>query len=122
MIEGQQPLFGERREKLKHEERVARGLAVHELRERRNARRFATKPVGNQPPDLFLVKGPELDLANLRPAALNGCELPRQRMVGVDLVVPVGADQQQMSNVRLGHQVLKQIERRRVQPLQIVEK
>ena len=38
-----------------------------------------------------------------------------------DFVVPVGADQQQVPHIRLGQQVLEQIERRRIEPLQIVE-
>ena len=44
-----------------------------------------------------------------------------QRMRGTDLVVPIGADQQQVPHLRLGDQMLEQVERRRVQPLQIVE-
>jgi len=39
----------------------------------------------------------------------------------INLVVPVGADQHQMLHVRPGQQILHQIERCRVEPLQIVE-
>src|ERR1700722_10631662 len=42
-------------------------------------------------------------------------------MGGINLVVSVGADQQQMLRVRLGQKVLDQIERCRVEPLQIIE-
>ena len=42
-------------------------------------------------------------------------------MGGIDLVVAIGADQQQVPHLRLGQQILQQIERRRVEPLQIVE-
>ncbi len=42
-------------------------------------------------------------------------------MRGADLVVAVGADQQQAPYVRPSDQVLNEFERRRVQPLQIVE-
>ena len=42
-------------------------------------------------------------------------------MRGTDLVVPVGADQQQVPHLRVGNQVLEQIERRGIQPLQIVK-
>src|SRR5580704_17400029 len=42
-------------------------------------------------------------------------------MGSINLVVPVGADQHQMSHVRPGQQILNQIERCRVEPLQIVE-
>ena len=42
-------------------------------------------------------------------------------MAGVDLVVPVSADQHQVLHIRLGQQILDQIEGGRVEPLQIVE-
>ena len=42
-------------------------------------------------------------------------------MAGVDLVVPIGADEQQVSQVCLGQKILDEVERRRVQPLKIVE-
>ena len=43
-------------------------------------------------------------------------------MVRVDLVVAICADQQQMPHVRLGQQILEEVERRRVEPLKIIEK
>ena len=42
-------------------------------------------------------------------------------MGGIDFVVPVGADQHQVLHIRPDQQILKQIERRGVEPLQIVE-
>src|ERR1700722_1001012 len=39
----------------------------------------------------------------------------------INLVVPVGADQHQVLQVRPGQQILQQIQRCRVEPLQIVE-
>ena len=42
-------------------------------------------------------------------------------MRGADLVVPVGADQQQMPHLRMGDQVLQEVERRCIKPLQIIE-
>src|SRR5262245_28467439 len=42
-------------------------------------------------------------------------------MGGVDFVVPVGADHNQVPHIWLGQQILKQIERCCVEPLQIVE-
>src|SRR5271166_5233896 len=79
------------------------------------------KRVGNQPSDVSIVEGPELDLADLRSRASNDCQLPHQRRGGIDLVGPIGADQQQMLNVRLRQQILDEVERRRVEPLKIVE-
>ena len=121
MIEGEQPLIIEGVKKLKHEERIAGGLCKHQLRERRGVIKLAAKRIGDQPPDVFMVERPKLDLADLRIGAPDRRELRHQRMGGVDLVVPIGADQQQVLNVPLGQEILEQVERRRVQPLQVVE-
>src|SRR5687768_15730865 len=43
-------------------------------------------------------------------------------MCHIHFIVPVGADQQQVSDIRLGEQVLDQVQRRGVEPLQVVEK
>ena len=53
--------------------------------------------------------------------AADRIELAHQRVSGIDLVIPIGADQQQMLQIRPSQQVLEKIERRHVQPLQIVE-
>ena len=42
-------------------------------------------------------------------------------MRSVDLVVSIGADQQQMPNVPLGEKIFEQVERSAIEPLQIVE-
>src|SRR5262245_20968948 len=42
-------------------------------------------------------------------------------MGGTDLVVPIGADQQEVLQLEACQQVLEQVERGRVQPLQVVE-
>jgi hypothetical protein len=43
-------------------------------------------------------------------------------MRGIDLIVPVSADQHQVLQIRPDQQILKQIESRSIEPLQIVEK
>jgi hypothetical protein len=42
-------------------------------------------------------------------------------MASVDFVVPVGADLHQVVHIRLGQQILQQIERRAIEPLQVVK-
>ena len=42
-------------------------------------------------------------------------------MRSVDLVVPIGADQQQMPDIPLRQNIFEQIERGGIEPLQIVE-
>ena len=46
---------------------------------------------------------------------------PQQRVRGADLIVPVGPNQQQMLHLRMCGQVLDEVERRCVQPLQIIK-
>src|SRR6202166_2211830 len=46
---------------------------------------------------------------------------PPERMSEIDLVVPVGADQQQVPHLRVRDQMLDEVERRGIQPLQIIE-
>src|SRR5580658_861062 len=43
-------------------------------------------------------------------------------MCGIDLVVPISADQHQVRQIRPDQQILQQIESRSIEPLQIVEK
>src|ERR1700733_6117049 len=43
-------------------------------------------------------------------------------MSRVNLIVPIGADQQQMVHVRLDQYILQEVQCRCVQPLQIIEK
>src|SRR5882762_77062 len=45
----------------------------------------------------------------------------QKRVRGTDLVVPVGPDQQQVSHFRVRYQMLEEVERCCIQPLQIVE-
>src|SRR6202011_2160925 len=46
---------------------------------------------------------------------------PQKRVRGADLVVPVGADQQQVSHFRVRYQMLEELERCCIQPLQIIQ-
>jgi hypothetical protein len=48
MIEGEQPLVGERRNELHDEKRIATRLLVHEVRQRDSARWLAAQRVDNQ--------------------------------------------------------------------------
>ena len=48
-------------------------------------------------------------------------ESPQERVRGANLVVPVGADQQQVPHLRMRNQMLKEVEGCCIQPLQIIE-
>ena len=45
----------------------------------------------------------------------------RQRMSKADFVFPIGTDQQEVPRIRFSYQMSDQIERCRIQPLQIIE-
>ena len=61
------------------------------------------------------------DLLQSSPGVADPLPHSRQGMGGADLVVAVGADQQQMAHLGMGDEMFDQIEGRRIQPLQIVE-
>ena len=61
------------------------------------------------------------DLRHLAAGVLDGVKLQPQRMDGIDFVVAVCADQHEVLQIRSGQEILKQVERRRVEPLKIVE-
>ena len=122
MIEAEQALFGERVKKLNHEERIAGGLLMHQLRQRRDVGRIAAKRIGDQLSEVVTGERRQADLLHPRSGLADRIELAHQRMSGIDLIVPIGADQHQVLQIRPGQQILQQIERRRVEPLQIVEK
>ena len=101
MIEGEQPFLGERGQELDGEERIAAGLLVHQLRERRGALRLAAKRVRDQLPEMLPGERRQRDLRDLAAGGLDGVELAHQRMGGGDLVVAIGADQHQVLQIRL---------------------
>ena len=94
---------------------------MHQLRKGRSALRFAAKRVCNQLREVFAGERRKRDLLNRRTSVLDGLKLAHQRMHGINLVVPIGADQHKVLQIRSGQKILQQIERRRVEPLQVVE-
>jgi hypothetical protein len=77
--------------------------------------------IRNEAPQIIPGKRRKSDLLHDRSRLTDGIKLAHQRMGGIDLVVAIGADHQQVPHVRLGQQVGEHVERRRVEPLQIVE-
>src|SRR6202022_4631663 len=62
MIEGEHSLFGERRDELNGEERIATRFLVHQLRKRRCALRLAAKRIRNYLPEMLSGEQRERDL------------------------------------------------------------
>jgi len=71
--------------------RIAARFFVHQLRERRGAFRLAAKRIRNQLPEVFTARGASVISSTFPPAVLDRLKLARQRMSGIDLVVPIGA-------------------------------
>ena len=72
-------------------------------------------------PTCSRASGASVISAHLAAGGPDGVELAHQRMGGGDFVVAIGADQHEVLQIRPGQQILQQIERRRVEPLQVVE-
>ncbi len=83
--------------------------------------RLAMQGIGDEPADIVESKGCQHDLLDPRSGLADRLERPQKRVRGADLVVPIGPDQQQVPHLRVRDQVLEEVERRRIQPLQIVE-
>ena len=95
---------------------------MNQLRERIGALRFAVKRVRQQlHADQSRASGVSNDVLHCRSGLTDRVELAHQRVGGTDLVVPVRADEQQVLQIGARQQVFEQVERRSVQPLQIVE-
>src|SRR4029077_820703 len=121
VIETEQSIFSERRYELNGEKRIATGLIVHQLPERRGALRLTAKSLRDQLSEMLWFERPERDLRHFSASGPDGVELPHQRMGGCDFIVAIGADQHEVLQIRPAQQILQQIERRRVEPLQVVE-
>src|ERR1700736_333259 len=76
---------------------------------------------GDNPSDIIEPKGRQHDLLDPRSGIANRVERPQKRVRGSDLVVSIGPDQKQVPHLRVRDQVLEEVERRSIQPLQIVE-
>ena len=114
-------VFVQRRKELDREERIAAGLLVHQLRQGPSALRLAMQRVGDEPANIVEPKRGQNDLLDSCSRLADPVERPDERVRGTDFVVPVRPDQQQMPYLRMRDQVLEEIDRRRIQPLQIVE-
>src|ERR1700688_4260035 len=76
---------------------------------------------GDNPSDIIEPKGRQHDLLDPRSGIANRLERPQKRVRGTDLVVSIGPDQKQVPHLRVRDQVLEEVERRCIKPLQIVE-
>ena len=120
-IEPKQTFVRQRAEELKGEERIARGVLVHQPRKRQHTIGPAVQSVGEHPAHIFEPERCQRDFVH-SPAGLPDRSQPTDQWVRRrDLVVAICANQQQMTHIRLRAQVLEQVERGGVQPLEVVQ-
>src|SRR5216684_3351624 len=77
--------------------------------------------VGDELADIVESKRRQHDLLDSRSGIADRIESPQKRMGRTDLVVPVGSNQKQMPHFRARNQMLEEVERCCIQPLQIIE-
>ncbi len=77
--------------------------------------------IGDQLADIGESERRQHDLVDSHSGLADRLQRSHKRVRGTDLVVPIGADQQQVPHVRVGDEMLEEIERCRVEPLQIIE-
>ena len=70
---------------------------------------------------VFTAQWLKHNLVHGRARSADHFKLGNQRMGRINLVVPVCAEQHQVTHIRLGQKILEQIEGRHIKPLQIVE-
>ena len=100
LVEPQQPFLMQQAQELEHEERIARGLGVHDGRQRPSALAIGAHRVGEQREHFLHAERRERQLARPACAILRmRSSIWRERMRRIDLVVAVGADQQQVMGV-----------------------
>jgi hypothetical protein len=100
------------------EERVALGLAVQRVHERRLGAGHAER--GHQLGDLGLGQAAELEMLEQVLPPHVGDQL-KQRVVGLELGVAIRAEQEHAARLRRADEVLEQLQRRPVGPVEVVE-
>src|ERR1700730_151503 len=77
--------------------------------------------IGDSSSDIVDPERRQHDLMHPRIGVTDRLKSPQKRVRGSDLVVSIGPNQKQVPHLRVRDQVLEQLERRSIQPLQIVE-
>jgi hypothetical protein len=82
--------------------------------------RVAAERVRDKPSHVFGRQRSQLDV--LHPSACsNGLQLAHERMRCSDFVVAVGTDEEKIAEVGPTQQVFQKVQRRRVEPLEVIE-
>ena len=90
-----------RREELDREERIAAGLLEHQPRQRADMGRPRAQRIAEQPLHMLERERAEPDLLDLPPRLAHRRQLLAQGVIGADLIVAIGTDQQQVAHLRM---------------------
>jgi hypothetical protein len=101
---------------------IARGPAVNRLCERERALRLQLQGIRQQLRHVRAGERCERDFTDGSSRLAKIFDFSSEWMCCIDLVIPIGPDDQQVMHVSLRQQCLEHIERGRVEPLQVVEK
>ena len=121
-FEFDQPFGGEGGQELDYKEGIARRLLIHQPRERLYEGTLLTNAVGDKLSHIVERQRGEHDVPHHRAGLTDRVQRQHQRMGGADLVVPVGADEQEVPDVGMDDDMLDQFERGCIEPLHVVEK
>src|SRR5712691_9063095 len=77
--------------------------------------------IGDKSSDVVDPERRQQDLMHPRIGVTDRLKSPQKRVRGSDLVVSIGPDQKQVPHLRVRDQVIDEVERRCIKPLQIVE-
>jgi len=121
-IKREQTFFGERRQELDREKRIAQRFFVHQPSKRFGAPTLTMQGVRYEFGNIVARESCENDLAyySLRPA--NSIQGLHQGVRRADFIVSKRADDQKMADARVRDDVFEQLEGRSVEPLEIVKK
>src|SRR6266853_6229933 len=78
--------------------------------------------IGDEPANIIELEPRQHDLMHPRIDSADRLQRPQKRVRGADLVVTVGANQQQVPHLWMRDQVHEEVERRCIKPLQIIKK
>ncbi len=121
-VEQQEALLAQCGQELNREKRITKCFLVHEQRQGLGGcRRSATERIGDEFDHVAERQRPEQDVAHDRPALANRIQRPHKGVSGTHLVIAESANQQQVPDVSLGHEVFEKFERSQVGPLQVVQ-
>ena len=111
----------QRLEELAHEEGVAAGLLQDELGKRLDAGRVAGDGLGGDLGDVLEPEPTHLEVLDGHALAAQILEGHRERVLELDLVVAVRADEEEARGLGVGEDGLEHLDRGGVDPLEIVE-